>query len=62
MVEQLNPEFVIKGLVIIHSDHQDKVTTYNIDYRKDDVIRMLGYYKKRKMIEIEKEKNKPIIF
>jgi CRISPR/Cas system-associated endoribonuclease Cas2 len=62
MVEQLNPNYIIKGLVLIHCDHQDKVTTYNLDYHKDDVIRMLGYHKKQKMIEQEKRKNSPIIF
>jgi predicted nucleotidyltransferase len=62
MLEQLNPNFIIKGLILIHSDHQDKVTTYNLDYRKDDVIRMLGFHKKQKMIELEKQKNSPIIF
>lgn len=62
MVEQINPEFKIKGLILIHSDHDGNVTTYNLDYHRDDVIRMLAYHKKQKGIDLNKYKNSPIEF
>lgn len=60
MIEQMNPDFRIKGLILVHCDHSNKITTYNLDYRKDDVIRMLGYYKKQLKIEHDKKLNEPI--
>lgn len=42
MVQQLNSEFIIDRLIIIHYDHSDKVTKYDIEYKKDDVIRCLN--------------------
>lgn len=62
MIEQMNPSFNIKSLTIIHYAHDDSVTNYEVDYHKDDVIRMLGFYKKQKQIEIEKNKHDKIIF
>jgi ATP-dependent exoDNAse (exonuclease V) beta subunit len=62
MIEQINPSFKIKSLILIHQDHDNKITTYNLDYHKDDVIRMLAYYKKQKKIEYEKLRNSPIVF
>lgn len=45
MIQKLNPEFNIKALILIHYDHSGNCETYECDYLKDDVERMLGYYK-----------------
>jgi len=62
MIEKNNPEFNIKGLILVHKDHDDNITTYNMNYLKDDVIRMLAYHKKQNKINYEKQKNTPIVF
>jgi len=62
MIEKNNPEFNIKGLILVHKDHDDNITTYNMNYLKDDVIRMLAYHKKQNKINYEKRKNTPIVF
>ncbi|GMO69672.1 MAG: hypothetical protein Nk1A_8890 [Endomicrobiia bacterium] len=62
MIEQLNPDYKVKKLVLIHCDHSDKITTYDLNYVKEDVIRMLGYYKKQRGIELEHNKTKQINF
>ena len=60
MVQQLNSEFIIDRLIIIHYDHSDKVTKYDIEYKKDDVIRMLKYHKYKSMVDKELDKVKRI--
>lgn len=60
MLQKINPNFVIKDLVLVHFDHNDNQTVYHLDYLKNDVIRMLDHYKKNKKIEISKAKRKPI--
>jgi len=62
MIEQMNPELKTKGLVIIHFDHEGDVTNYHLDYLKDDVTRMLNYYRKQIRVRQLKERNKPIEF
>lgn len=55
MIQQLNPEFEIEDLILIHFDHSDNMTIYHLPYLKDEVIKMLGFYKKES--ELEKRKN-----
>ncbi len=62
MVEQINPDFKIKNLILVHNDHSGNTTIYNLDYRKDDVIRMLGYYKKQKKLLEDKSRLTPVTF
>lgn len=45
MIQKINPLFNIKMLLLIHIDHSNTVTNYECEYLKDDVERMLGYYK-----------------
>ena len=47
MIQKQDPRFNIKGLLLIHYDHEGGCTTYNCDYLKSDVERMLMYYKKQ---------------
>jgi replicative DNA helicase len=49
MLQKLNPNFVIKDLIMVHFDHNDNQTVYHLDYLKDDVEKMLRFYKKELM-------------
>jgi ATP-dependent exoDNAse (exonuclease V) beta subunit len=54
MIQKISPEFNIKLLMLIHHDHEGNVNTYECEYRKNDVERMLAFYKK----ELEHEEFK----
>lgn len=60
MLQQLNPNFVIKDLIINHYDHEGNNTLYHCDYLKHDVERMLAYYKKMLIKEQQMQRRKPI--
>lgn len=62
MLQKLNPEFVIKKLMLIHYDHQGNVTEHELEYLKDDVERMCKFYKKQSMLETLKASRRPIEF
>ena len=62
MINRINPEFNIRGLIIIHYDHVGNTTTYKLDYLKTEVERMLKHNKKQTKIQLEKDKLKPIEF
>ena len=56
MLQKLNPDFVIKDLILNHYDHQNKNTLYHCTYLKDDVVRMLKHFAKQQMLEKQKAK------
>lgn len=60
MIQKLNPNYVIKDLVLVHFDHDDNMTVYHLDYLKSEVERMLTDYKKKLIRERQKEKRKRI--
>lgn len=62
MLQKFNPDFVIKDLILNHYDHTGKNTLYHCKYLKEEVIRMLAYYKKQLIHEIQKAKLKPILY
>jgi len=62
MIQQMNPDFIIKKLTIIHYDHSGGVTNHNIEYLKDDVERMLMFYKKELEYEEFKKSREKIVF
>ena len=61
LLQTLHPEFVIKGLKLIHIDREQKETEYEVPYLKDDVERMLKHYKRQLKIEQELDRLKPAI-
>ena len=62
MIQQIFPGFDIKKLILIHYDHDDNCTTYECEYLKKDVERMLGYYKTQiEYAEFKKSREK-IVF
>ena len=56
MLQKLNPDFVIKDLILNHYDHSGKNTLYHCTYLKDDLEKMLKYYAKQKKLEKQKAK------
>lgn len=60
LLQKLNPEFIIKDLVLIHFDHNNNQTIYHCDYLKDEVKKMLDFYKKEVILEKNKEQRKRI--
>ena len=46
MLQMVNPDFIIKDLILVHFDHNDNQTVYNIPYLKKEVEAMLKFYKK----------------
>lgn len=60
LIKKANPELKVKSLTIIHYDHKDKVTYYDLEYLEKDVERMLAYYKGKILKEEMYEKLKPI--
>jgi hypothetical protein len=62
MIQKNNPDFNIKGLILIHYDHDDNCTTYECEYLKQDVERMLGYYKNQIEYDEFKKSREKILF
>lgn len=60
MLQKINPDFVIKDLILNHYDHNGKNTIYHCDYLKKDVERMLYHYKKELILEQKRSKRKRI--
>jgi hypothetical protein len=62
LLQKINPKFKINKLAIVHFDHEGNETEYECEYLKDDVARMLLYYRRQQKVRTELEKDKPIIF
>ena len=62
MLQKINPDFKIKYLGLIHYDHNNNVTEYEIPYLKKDVERMLKDYKKKLILKQRSDSRKPIVF
>ena len=60
MLQKINPNFIIKDLILNHYDHNGNNTLYHCNYLKQEVERMLAYYKKQLIIEKQKSKRKRI--
>ena len=60
MMQQINPEFTIEDLVLIHFDHNDNTTVYHMPYLKNEVEKMIDFYKKEAEISKRKEKHTKI--
>lgn len=60
MIQKLNPEFEIEDLVLVHFDHNDNMTVYHLEYLKDEVERMLAFYKKNSILEENKKRRQRI--
>lgn len=60
MLQKINPDFVIKDLILCHFDHEGNETLYHCDYLKHDVEKMLYDYKKRLIVNQKRNKRQRI--
>ena len=60
MIQQLDPEYEIEDLVLVHFDHEDNMTVYHMPYLKDEVIKMLTFYKKESALADNRRKRQRI--
>lgn len=60
MLQKINPNFIIKDLIINHYDHNGKNTLYHCDYLKHEVEKMLYHYKKELILNEQRAKRKRI--
>lgn len=60
MLQKINPNFIIKDLILNHYDHAGNNTLYHCDYLKTEVERMLCFYKKELLSEKRKAERKRI--
>lgn len=60
MLQKINPNFVIKDLILNHYDHNGNNTLYHCEYLKHDVEKMLYHYKKELMLSKHRERRKRI--
>lgn len=60
MLQKINPNFVIKDLILNHYDHNGNNTLYHCEYKKKEVERMLYDYKKKLILNKQREKRQKI--
>lgn len=60
MLQKINPNFIIKDLILNHYDHNGNNTIYHCEYLKHEVEKMLYFYKKQVILEKQREKRKRI--
>lgn len=56
MLQRINPDFIIKDLIINHYDHSGKNTLYHCQYLKKEVELLLKHYKRQIILENQKKK------
>ena len=56
MLQKINPDFIIKDLILNHYDHDGKNTLYHCTYLKDEVEKMLKHFAKQQQLEKQKAK------
>lgn len=60
MIQELNPDYEIEDLILVHFDHDENMTVYNMPYLKQEVIKMLIFYKKQCILNQNKLNNQKI--
>lgn len=60
ILQKINPNFIIKDLILNHYDHKGNNTLYHCEYLKQDVEKMLYHYKKELMLNTQRAKRKRI--
>ena len=51
MLQQINPAFKIKRLCLIHIDRNNKETEIDVEYKKEEVVKLLKAFKKKLTIK-----------
>jgi len=62
MIQKIDPRFNIKALILLHYDHDGNNETYECEYLKNEVERMLTFYKKQIEHDEFKQSREKIIF
>ncbi len=62
MLRKLNPEFIIKDLILNHYDHEGKNKQYHCDYLEKEVEMMLRDYKKSLLVERKRQRRQQIVY
>lgn len=60
MLQRLNPDFVIRDLILNHIDHDGNVKLYHVEYLKTEVEKMLAHYKKELMLASKRKQRSKI--
>lgn len=60
LLQQINPNFNIKGLLLKHIDHSGNETEIPCEYLKEEVEKMLKHYKRKIKMEYELSRDIPI--
>lgn len=60
MLKQKHPEFIIKGLEIIHFDHDGNINRYDLEYIPEQVENMIKFYKRELEHQEFLRKNAPV--
>lgn len=60
LLQQINPEFNVKQLMIIHFDHDGNESHHVLEYKKEEVEKMLKHYKKELKRQQRKKDRQPI--
>ena len=61
MLQKLNPNFNIRSLTIVHIQRDGKIKEYPVEYRKDDIERVIKHYAKQLEIKKKLERDIPFI-
>ena len=61
MLQQLNPNIIIKELKLVHIDREGKQTVHECKYLKDDIDRMIKHYAKYLKTKELLNRDKPFI-
>lgn len=61
MLQQLNPNFNIRSLTIVHIQRDGSIKEYPVEYKKDEVEKVIKHYAKQQKIKCELERDKPFI-
>jgi len=56
MLQKINPDFIIKNLILNHYDHDGRNTIYDCSYLKEDVERMIKDFVKKNKLEKQRKK------
>ena len=62
MIQKIDPRFEIKALILLHYDHDGNNATYECEYLKNDVERMLAFYKKQIEHDEFKRSREKVVF
>lgn len=62
MIQKIDPRFEIKALILLHYDHDGNNATYECEYLKNDVERMLTFHKQQIEHDEFKRSREKVIF